>query len=110
MDTKTRKCMCGGTAVLKFNDLKLFDGKLVLKDQPYYQCTRCGEEYVTSEQMGKQEPKVRAFLGLERKFISTGGSVGLTFPPLIAKQQGIKKGGKFRLVIESPKKVAIVLE
>lgn len=102
--------MCGGTAALKFEDLKLFNGKFVLKDQPYYYCKRCGDQYVTSEQMGRQEPKVREFLGLERKFISTGGSIAATIPPVIAKQYGIKKGRKFKWVSESPKKLAIVLE
>ena len=110
MDAKTDECICGGTAVLKFKDAKLFDGKLVLKNDAYYHCTRCGENYFTSAQMGRQEPKVRKFLGLDRKFTSAKGLVTATIPPIIAKEQGIKKGGKFKVVVESPKKLALILD
>jgi hypothetical protein len=110
MDAKTSKCICGGIGVLIFEDVKLFEGKLILKDQPYYKCNNCGEEFSTSKQVSRGADEVREFLGITRKFISTGGSVAATFPPAIAKQHGIKPGKKFKLVSEGPKKIAIVIE
>jgi len=104
------KCFCGGSAALQFEDIGLFEGKLILKDQPFYHCPKCGENFSTSKQVSKGADEVRKFLGLDRKFISTGGSIAATIPPVLAKQHGIKKGKKFRLVSESPKKLAIILE
>ncbi len=104
------KCFCGSTAALRFEDIRLFEGKLILKGQPFYRCPKCGEDFSTSRQVSKGADEAREFLGITRKFISTGGSVAATFPPAIAKQHGIKKGKKFRLVSEGPKKIAIVIE
>jgi YgiT-type zinc finger domain-containing protein len=104
------RCFCGGTAVLRFEDIALFGGKLVLKDQPYYHCPQCGEDFSTGRQVSMGADEVREFLGISRKFISTGGSIAATIPPAIAKQHGIRKGKKFRLVSEGPKKIAIVVE
>jgi DNA-directed RNA polymerase subunit RPC12/RpoP len=42
---------CGGKTVLKFEDLELADGEIVIRDSLYYSCKKCKEEFSTSEQM-----------------------------------------------------------
>ncbi|MFA4907927.1 MAG: hypothetical protein WC602_06655 [archaeon] len=58
---KTVKCVfCKGTAELKFEDLNFFDGKIIVRAQPYYACKKCKKEFVTHEQMLQTEKELRA--------------------------------------------------
>jgi len=43
--------VCGSKSDLKYEDLKLLGGKIVIKNSPYYKCKKHGEEFATSEQM-----------------------------------------------------------
>ncbi|MFH1752302.1 MAG: YgiT-type zinc finger protein [archaeon] len=43
--------LCHGKARLKFEELELNEGKIIIKDSPYYECLKCHEKFATSKQM-----------------------------------------------------------
>lgn len=45
--------LCKGKAQLKFEELKLDEGRILIRESPYYECKCCGEEFATSEQMAE---------------------------------------------------------
>lgn len=101
MEKKTMKCgFCNGEAELKFGDDKLFDGKIILRDQPFFKCKKCKREFVTSDQMRETEKQLNAF-SMTRPVVSTGGSLAITIPPDLARFYNIKKGTKAQLIPES---------
>ncbi|MDO8633826.1 MAG: hypothetical protein Q7K34_00875 [archaeon] len=49
---KEIKCrLCQGRAELQFEEVKLSDGRITIRDPPYYKCLKCRREFTTSEQM-----------------------------------------------------------
>ncbi|HLC36172.1 MAG TPA: hypothetical protein VJK05_01020 [archaeon] len=59
MEEKEIKCVfCEGKALLKFEDLKLLEGKSILKDSPYFKCINCRKEFVSSNQMKETEKQL----------------------------------------------------
>ncbi|PIN98503.1 MAG: hypothetical protein COT90_03955 [Candidatus Diapherotrites archaeon CG10_big_fil_rev_8_21_14_0_10_31_34] len=91
---------CGGKTELKFETLELLDGKVILKQQPYYKCKKCRKEFVSSEQMRETEKEINSFNVL-RPIISTGRSLAITVPADLAKFYNLKKGENVRLIPES---------
>ena len=53
--TKTNCVFCNSKTKVKFKNLNLFKGKVILKQQPYFKCTKCKKEFVSSEQMQETE-------------------------------------------------------
>lgn len=52
MDKKEIIChLCGGKALLRFEELPLMDGKAIICESPYYSCQKCKEEFSTSKHM-----------------------------------------------------------
>ncbi len=101
MEKKTMICgFCGGEAELKFSDIKLFGGKIILREQPFFKCKKCKREFTTSDQMRETEKQLNVF-SMTRPFVSTGGSLAITIPPDLAKFYNIKKGTKAQLIPES---------
>lgn len=101
MEDESMRCVfCDGKTELKHESLNLFDGKLVLKQQPYYKCKKCGEEFVTSQQMRETEKELNAF-SMMRPIISTGRSLAVTIPTDLAKFYNLKKGKKVQLIPEN---------
>ena len=59
MEEKEIKCVfCEGKALLKFEDLKLLEGKSILKDSPYFKCINFRKEFVSSNQMKETEKQL----------------------------------------------------
>lgn len=63
---KTDECICGGKAVLRFHNVSLFGGKLVLKNQPYWHCTKSGDHYHSTDQTRKSDEVVKQFISLQK--------------------------------------------
>jgi len=60
---KEIKChICGGITKLKYESMKLLDGKFILEKQQYYKCVKCKEEFVTAYQMRDTENELNSKL------------------------------------------------
>jgi len=105
------KCIaCGGPAWLSTHDSRLFGGTLAIKGAPMYKCKKCGEEFATSEMVdaGLELAKgAFAQFNFERQVISTGGSLGITFPGDLSKHYKLKKGSMIRLVPKSKNEITL---
>ncbi len=99
--------VCGGEARPFAAESRLLGGRVVLKDDRFYRCSKCGEEFSTAEQMREAEKSLREAFFFERKIISTGGSYAITLPPDLAKFFHVHKGGKVRIIPESAKTARI---
>ncbi|MBU2100420.1 AbrB/MazE/SpoVT family DNA-binding domain-containing protein [Candidatus Micrarchaeota archaeon] len=101
MEKKELECgFCGGKTELKCESLELLNGKVVLKQQPYYKCKKCKKEFVSSEQMKETEKQINTFY-VSRPIVSTGRSLAITIPTDLAKFYDLKKGEKVQLIPES---------
>jgi len=101
MGKENVKCaFCKGETELKHENIELLGGRLVLKQQPYYKCLKCKEEFVTSEQMKETEKQINSFY-VSRPIVSTGRSLAITIPTDLAKFYNLKKGEKVQLIPES---------
>jgi len=101
MEKESIKCIfCDGTPELHCEEIELLDGKVVLKEQPYYKCKKCGKEFVTSEQMKETESQLNTF-SVTRPIVSTGRSLAITVPTDIARFYKLKKGEKVKLIPEN---------
>ena len=111
---KEDKCFsCGGKGVLKHEDLKLLDGKVIIKNSPYYECKKCGEKFSTSKQMYQLSDKIQEIRNekftFKRSVINAGRSLAITFPSDLAKFYGIKKGTKAEIIPRGKKEILIKL-
>jgi len=101
MEKEKIKCtFCSGETELKHETIELLNGKILLKQQPYHKCKKCGEEFVTSEQMRETEKQINVF-SISRPIVSTGRSLAITIPTDLAKFYKLKKGEKVQLIPES---------
>lgn len=95
--------LCGGKAALKFEELELADGKVVIRESPYYSCQKCKEEFSTSEQMQKLSDTINPIFSFVRPIIHAGRSLAITFPSDLVEFSNLKKGEKIRIVPEGKK-------
>jgi hypothetical protein len=101
MAKKEVKCIfCNGKIELCYEDLFLLDDKVALKKEPYYKCSNCKREYVSSTQMKETEKKLQPYYAT-RPVIATGRSLAITLPTDIAKFCSIKKGTQVQIIPES---------
>ena len=101
MGKENARCVfCNGKTKLEQETIELLDGKVVLKEQPYYSCKKCKKEFVTSEQMAETEKQINTFC-VTRPIVSTGRSLALTIPADLAKFYNLKKGERVQLIPES---------
>ncbi|MFH1239921.1 MAG: hypothetical protein V1672_01785 [Candidatus Diapherotrites archaeon] len=101
MEKEKIKCVfCEAEAELKYETIELLEGKVILKQQPYYKCKKCKKEFVTSEQMKETEKQLNVF-SVTRPIVSTGRSLAITIPTDLAKFYKLKKGEKVQLIPES---------
>ena len=101
MEKEKIKCIfCGGKAEIKCEAIELLEGKVILKEQPYYKCEKCKKEFVTSKQMRETEKQINVF-SIVRPIVSTGRSLAITIPTDLAKFYKFKKGEKVQLIPES---------
>ena len=109
MEKKEITCaFCGGKGELKFEDFPLLNGKIILKEEPHYECKKCGEKFVTGEQMRETEKRLNTF-SMKRPVISTGRSLAITFPSDLIEYYSIKKGTSVQIIPESRNIIKLVL-
>ena len=76
--------LCGGKTTLKFREIRLLNGKITIKNAPYYDCQKCHEQFATSEQMRQLSDQIQA-----------------------ARVHALQKGKKVTLVQEGRKQLTI---
>ncbi len=108
MEKEKTKChLCGGKAVLKFEELKLDEGKITIKDSPYYECQKCKEKFATSEQMKELDGQIHRNFSFKRSVINAGRSKAVTFPSDFADYYNLKKGRKIEMIPENQKQFRV---
>ena len=107
MEEKKVNCVfCKGKAKLMHETIELLDGKVILKQQPYYKCVKCKKEFVSSKQMKETEKQINVF-SFVRPIVSTGRSLAITFPTELTRFLKLKKGKKVQLIPESKQVIKI---
>ena len=104
--------ICGSKSKLKYEDLKLLGGKMIIKDSPYYECKKCGEEFATSEQMQELSDEIsveRQKFFFERPIINAGRSLAITIPADIVASYSLKKGKKVKIFPENKNTLTLKL-
>ncbi len=105
------KCpFCGGEARLSKETLKFFGGVISLKDNPIYECSKCGEQFATGELVDYSLKEARKQFKLKRKIISTGGSLAITLPSDLSEFYRLKKGQSIQIIPESEKEMKIMVQ
>jgi hypothetical protein len=97
---------------LKKRDIKLLGGKMVIKDSPYYECTKCGKTYATSEQMQELSDIInvqRQKFFFKRPIINAGRSLAITLPADIVENYSLKKGRMVQIIPENKKTLILKL-
>ncbi|MFH0714717.1 MAG: YgiT-type zinc finger protein [Candidatus Diapherotrites archaeon] len=108
---KAIKChLCGGNAVLHFEELALDGGKIVIKESPYYKCEKCGENFSTEEQMQELSDQVNSKFVFKRPIINAGRSLAVTLPSDLVQYYKLKKGLKIKIIPKGKKEIQIKLE
>lgn len=106
--SKEVKCVfCEGRAVLRFEELKLLGGKVVLNKAPYFHCNACKREFVNKEQMLATEKELKQKFGFNREVISTGRSLAITLPSDLTEFYHLKPGEKIQIIPESPSEFTV---
>jgi DNA-directed RNA polymerase subunit RPC12/RpoP len=109
MGKNTIECkVCGGSAEIKYENISLFDGKITLRDEPYYKCSKCKREFVTSEQMKESENRLNMFY-VTRPVIATGRSLAISIPSDLAKFYSLKKGTEVKIIPENKQTIKIMI-
>ena len=101
--------LCGGKARLCFEDLPLDEGRIIIKDSPYYKCIKCKEEFATSEQMQELSDQINTKFVFQRPIINAGRSLAITLPADVVQYYKLKKGEKIKIIPESRKQLKITL-
>src|SRR3989344_1474872 len=105
------KChLCGGKAVLQFEELKLDEGKITIKDSPYYRCQKCKEEFSTAEQMKELDEQLQFRFRFQRSIIHAGRSLAITLPTDLVEFYNLKKGEKLTLIPDGKKQLRIKIQ
>jgi len=93
--------LCGGKAELMFEELLLDNGRIILRDSPYYRCKKCKEEFSTSEQMQLLSNKINSNFVFQRPIINAGRSLAITIPSDITQFYKLKKGMRIKIMPEN---------
>lgn len=108
--TKIKCPFCEEQAVLSKTSLNFFNGLVSISDAPIYVCTNCKEEFATGKIVDKTLSNAKKMFSFTRQLISTGGSLGLTFPPDLSRYYKLEKGEKVKLVPKSEKEISVIIE
>ncbi len=108
--TKMKCPICDGAAVLSKTNLSLFNGVLSLKNNPIYECTNCKEKFAVGKMADETLKKAKKEFSFTRQVISTGGSLGVTFPADLSQYYKLTKGENIRLVPKSSKEISLLIE
>ncbi len=98
-----------GKALLKFEELSLNEGKLIIRDSPYYECKNCHEAFSTSEQMRALSDQLHSSFFFLRPIIHAGRSLAITFPADLVQFSNLKKGEKVRIIPEGKHEWRIIV-
>ncbi len=99
--------LCGEEAILKLEELKLDEGKITIKNSPYYGCKKCKEKFATSEQMKELDEQIHRNFSFKRSVINAGRSRAVTFPSDFADYYDLKKGKKIEMIPENQKEFRV---
>lgn len=100
MENKIKCHFCGGVAIIKYEDITIDDGKITIKNEPYYSCQKCKQEFCTSEQMFALDKRLHEQFTFKRSVIAAGKSLAITLPADIVTHYKIKKGKKVSILAE----------
>ncbi|HZX20582.1 MAG TPA: YgiT-type zinc finger protein [archaeon] len=106
--TKMNCPVCNGGAVLKKATTKLFNGLIVLKDEPLYECMKCGEQFATGKMVDESIKRAKKAFVFNRQIISTGGSLGITFPSDLSEYYKLGKGKNVSIIPENENTIKII--
>lgn len=105
---KEMKCpFCKSKAFLEQKETPLLNGLLVLKKDFFYKCSKCKEDFSTAEQVKAVSDELKKAFYFNRQVISTGGSLGITFPADLSDYYNLHKGEKVQLIPESRQEIKI---
>ncbi len=107
--TKMKCPICEGQAVLSKTNLSLFNGVIMLKNNPIYECTNCKEKFATGKMVDETLKKAKKEFSFTRQVISTGGSLGITFPGGLSEYYKLEKGENIKLVPKSSKEISLII-
>jgi hypothetical protein len=104
------KCpICNKWAKLTKTNLSLFEGKLKVKDTPIYECKKCKEQFGEGESIDAVQKMVeKEYFNFQRQIISTGGSLGITFPGDLSSYCKLKKGSVVNIFPLSKNEIRII--
>lgn len=104
------KCpFCGGQAKLEKRAMSLFEGALKIDGTLAYKCEKCGEEFVTGKMLDSNLKLAKKQFHFNRNLISTGGSIGVTFPTDLTTYYKLEKGEQVKIIPKSRKEISILL-
>jgi len=109
MEEKIKCCLCGGKAELKHENFELENGRITINDSPYYKCSKCKEEFSTSEQMQDLSDLINNKFVFQRSIINAGRSLAITIPSDLAQYYNLKKGEKIKIIPEGKKEIKLLL-
>jgi len=110
MENEIKCHLCKGKAELKSEELVLDEGRIIIKDSPYYKCIKCGEEFASSEQMQELSNQINTKFYFERLIINAGRSLAITIPSDIAYSYKLKKGEKIKIIPENKNEIRLIIE
>ena len=96
MENEIKCHFCGGVAFIKRRDIVLDDEKITIKDEPYYECKKCKEQFCTSEQMFALDKRLHENFTFKRNIIVAGKSLAITIPSDIDLREKV-----FRKAVEN---------
>ena len=108
LKTKVKCPVCDGEAFLKKATTKLFNGLIVLKDEPLYECVKCSEQFATGKMVDESAKRAKKAFVFNRQIISTGGSLGITFPADLSEYYKLGKGKSVSIIPEDENTIKII--
>ncbi|MDD5163467.1 MAG: hypothetical protein PHD95_04635 [Candidatus ainarchaeum sp.] len=108
--TKIKCPFCEGEAVLSKANLALFSGAISLPDNPIYECIQCKEKFSAGKMVDATLERAKKEFNFTRQIISTGGSLGITFPPDLSEYCNLERGENIKLVPKSKKEISMIIE
>ena len=89
--------------------MNLFDGAIKVKNDLTFKCSKCKEEFSTSKMVKRSTKLMKEQFHFNRQLISTGGSIGFTFPTDLAEFYNLEKGEQVKIIPKSKKEISIIL-
>ena len=110
MEQKIKCPLCKGKAELKYENLELDNGRIIIKDSPYYKCNNCKEEFSTSEQMQELDKQINTKFVFKRQLTTSGRSISLNIPSDLVENYGLKKGRNIELIPQNNKQIILQIK